>query len=132
MIVSYSKYKKLLDNRNYIVEKFSHEIDTLKTENERLKTENEKLKGTIKLLEDVAILDALQRIDRGEIEKPKEPPELKFIELKVRENTVKIYEECIEKIKALFPSDNEPYQYWEIHEGADNILSEIKKITKFR
>lgn len=127
MIVSYSKYKKLLDNRNYIVEKFSHEIDTLKTENERLKTENEELKGTIKLLEDVAILDALQRIDRGEIEKPKEPPELKFIALKVRENCVQLYEECIEKIKASFPNSNERYQYWEIHERADNVLNELKK-----
>ena len=35
------------------------------------------------------------------------------------------YKECIEKIKALFPSDNEPYQYWEIHEGADNLLKEL-------
>ena len=130
MIVSYSKYKKLRENRNYIVEKFSHEIDTLKAENEELKTRNEGLKGTIQLLEDVAMLDALQRMKRGELEKLNEPPELKFIELKVRENTVKIYEECIEKIKALFPSDNEPYQYWEIHEGADNILNEAKKNYK--
>ena len=130
MIVSYSKYKKLCENRNYIVEKFSHEIDTLKAENEELKTRNEGLKGTIQLLEDVAMLDALQRMKRGELEKLNEPPELKFIELKVRENTVKIYEECIEKIKALFPSDNEPYQYWEIHEGADNILNEAKKNYK--
>lgn len=127
MIVSYSKYKKLLDNRNYIVEKFSHEIDTLKTENERLKTENEELKGTIKLLEDVAILDALQRIDRGEFEKTQEPPEFKFIALKVRENFAEIYEECIEKIKASFPVSNKLYQYWEIHERADNVLNELKK-----
>ena len=35
------------------------------------------------------------------------------------------YKECIEKVKALFPSYNEPYQYWEIHEGADNILNEL-------
>lgn len=35
------------------------------------------------------------------------------------------YKECIEKVKALFPSDNEPYQYWEIHEGADNLLKEL-------
>ena len=118
MIVSYSKYKKLRENRNYIVEKFSHEID-------ELQSENEVLKRTIKMLNDCALLDALGRIEHGELEKPKEPPELKFIELKVRENTVKIYEECIEKIKALFPSDNEPYQYWEIHEGADNILKEL-------
>ena len=130
MIVSYSKYKKLRENRNYIVEKFPHEIYTLKAENEELKTRNEGLKGTIQLLEDVAMLDALQRMKRGELEKLNEPPELKFIELKVRENTVKIYEECIEKIKALFPSDNEPYQYWEIHEGADNILNEAKKNYK--
>ena len=35
------------------------------------------------------------------------------------------YKECIEKVKALFPSDNEHYQYWEIHEGADNLLKEL-------
>lgn len=35
------------------------------------------------------------------------------------------YKECIEKVKALFPSCNEPYQYWEIHEGADNLLKEL-------
>ena len=37
----------------------------------------------------------------------------------------KAYKECIEKVKALFPSDNEPYQYWEVHEGADNLLKEL-------
>ena len=43
------------------------------------------------------------------------------------QNTTRIeaYKECIEKVKALFPSDNEPYQYWEIHEGADNLLKEL-------
>jgi hypothetical protein len=35
------------------------------------------------------------------------------------------YKDCIEKVKALFPSYNEPYQYWEIHEGADNLLNEL-------
>ena len=45
MIVSYSKYKKLRENRNYIVEKFFHEIDTLNAENEGLKVENERLKS---------------------------------------------------------------------------------------
>ncbi len=35
------------------------------------------------------------------------------------------YKECIEKVKALFPSDNEPYQYWEIHEDADNLLKKL-------
>lgn len=30
MIVSYFKYKKLLDNRNFIFEKLSHEIHELK------------------------------------------------------------------------------------------------------
>ena len=29
------------------------------------------------------------------------------------------------KLKSLFPSDNEPYQYWEIHEGVDNLLKEL-------
>ena len=32
--------------------------------------------------------------------------------------------EFAERLKALFPSDNEPYQYWEIHEGADNLVKE--------
>lgn len=47
MIVSYSKYKKLRENRNYMVEKFSHEINTLKAENERLKEEKETLKSLL-------------------------------------------------------------------------------------
>lgn len=29
------------------------------------------------------------------------------------------------KLKSFFPSDNEPYQYWEIHEGVDNLLKEL-------
>ena len=47
--------------------------------------------------------------------------------LKKDKETIKAeaYNECIEKVKALFPSDNEPYQYWEIHEGADNLLKEL-------
>lgn len=134
MIVSYSKYKKLCDNRNYIIEKFSHEInelllenEDLKAENERLKSEKEGLKAEIEWLNDLSILDALQRIDRGEFEKPQEPPEFKFIALKVRENFAEIYEECIEKIKASFPVSNKLYQYWEIHEVADKNLNEMKK-----
>ena len=46
------------------------------------------------------------------------------------ERTLKEYtdgkiKEFAEKVKALFPSDNEPYQYWEIHEGADNLLKKL-------
>lgn len=120
MIVSYSKYKKLRDNRNYIIQKFSHEIN-------ELEAENKDLKAKIEMLNDLAILDALQRIERGEIEKPQEPPEFKFIALKVRENFAEIYEECIERIKSSFPISNKLYQYWEIHEVADKNLNELKK-----
>ena len=38
------------------------------------------------------------------------------------QHTVKEY---AERLKALFPSDNELYRYWEIHEGADLILREM-------
>ena len=37
----------------------------------------------------------------------------------------KAVKEFAERLKALFPSDNEPYQYWEIHEGADNLVKEM-------
>lgn len=43
----------------------------------------------------------------------------------ILEAKTEAYKECIEKVKALFPSCNEPYQYWEIHEGADNLLKEL-------
>ncbi|MBR5223260.1 MAG: hypothetical protein IKV81_03750 [Clostridia bacterium] len=50
-----------------------------------------------------------------------------------KDNLIKTYSECqvanlnefAERLKALFPSDNEPYLYWEIHEGAENILKEM-------
>lgn len=43
----------------------------------------------------------------------------------IKHTKAEAYKECIEKVKALFPSCNEPYQYWEIHEGADNLLKEL-------
>ena len=50
-----------------------------------------------------------------------------------KDNLIKTYSECqvanlkefVKRLKVLFPSDNEPYQYWEIHEGTDNLLKEM-------
>ena len=66
----------------------------------RLQTENEE--------QERAILNTLNRIKEVR-----------------RTAKAEAYKECVDKIKALFPSDDEPYQYWEIHEGADNLLKEL-------
>lgn len=48
-----------------------------------------------------------------------------MFEMTLKEYTDGKIKEFAEKVKALFPSDNEPYQYWEIHEGADNLLKKL-------
>lgn len=48
-----------------------------------------------------------------------------LFEMTLKEYTDGKIKEFAEKVKALFPSDNEPYQYWEIHEGAANLLKEL-------
>jgi hypothetical protein len=68
-----------------------------------LEAENERLMGSVMTYK-VRWAKATSRLDKAKAE---------------------AYKECIEKVKALFPSDNEPYQYWEIHEGADNISKEL-------
>ena len=76
-------------------------IDTLKAKINELTAENERLNDIL---------------DKKVVE---------FAYDKKQQIKAEAYKECIEKVKALFPSDNEPYQYWEIHEGADNILKEL-------
>lgn len=85
-------------------------INRLQAENEVYETCNARKDEAIKSLE--SRLKKLQ---------------MKFDDISKMYSEIKAeaYKECIEKVKALFPSDNEPYQYWEIHEGADNLLKEL-------
>lgn len=95
----------------------------------RLQAENERLtKSVTTLTKSISELT-------DEVERQKKAKDESFLfaaniyeaeKIVIAETKAEAYKECIEKVKALFPSDNEPYQYWEIHEGADNLLKELK------
>lgn len=105
------------DGTNLIPRKILNLINRLQAENERLKEENETYKK-------INLLIATQRDIRD-----KEIGELQAIAESLKEDRpfikAEAYKEFAEKVKTLFPSYNEPYQYWEIHEGTDNLLKEM-------
>jgi len=88
--------EKPLEVQNKDIENFSRDIAFLRTLINRLEDENKRLKTE-------------------------------------KDNLIKTYKECqaanlkefVKRLKVLFPSNNEPYQYWEIHEGTDNLLKEM-------
>ena len=109
---------------------------------EWLRTCNDENLGSINKLND--LINRLQAenkewktlVEVGELQYRKQKAEVEDLEKKLKKQIqskrlvrkqakAEAYKECIEKIKTLFPSDNEPYQYWEIHEGADNLLKEL-------
>ena len=93
-------YKQIAENQQKIILDKAFENKRLKEKVESLQAENERLKKVSDI--------RLECLGRSRAKAKAEA-----------------YKECIEKVKALFPSDNEPYQYCEIHEGADNILKEL-------
>ena len=114
-------YKQIAENQQKII------LDKA-FENKKLKAEIERLQNSIAVFTNNAV-DFANEIDRHK--KDKEEAFLfaaNIVEsekIVIANAKVEAYKECIEKVKALFPSDNEPYQYWEIHEGADNFLKEL-------
>ena len=101
----------------------------LRNERNRLQAQNKDLAETVHNLtiEKDALFDKAEEL-KAEIERLKTNLSIELENFATEyDNKIKAeaYKECIEKIKALFPSDNEPYQYWEIHEGADNLAKEI-------
>ncbi len=96
------------------IEKLKNILDLIN----RLQAENERLKNAYKQC-------AWERDIFAEDMKEEIKKDCSYLMLDIKTIKAEAYKECIEKVKALFPSDNEPYQYWEIHEGADNILKEL-------
>ena len=97
-------------------------INRLQAENERLEKVVEYKQGII----DVLFTDNAKLLGKQSgIQITAATNILRDMELILETAKAEAYKECIEKVKALFPSDNEPYQYWEIHEGADNLLKEL-------
>ena len=115
--------QKAIIEKSEKVEHFADKtIETANAEIENLKVENQSLRSAANSLK------MHYEKAQAEIERLKESLNIELENFATEyDNKIKAkaYKECIEKIKALFPSYNEPYQYWEIHEGADNLLKEL-------
>ena len=115
--------QKAIIEKSEKVEHFADKtIETANAEIENLKVENQSLRSAANSLK------MHYEKAQAEIERLKESLNIELENFATEyDNKIKAkaYKECIEKIKALFPSDNEPYQYWEIHEVADNLLKEL-------
>lgn len=102
--------EKPLEVQNKDIENFSRDVAFLRLLINRLEAENSNLTSDLTSLK--KDLTSLQT---------------------EKDNLIKTYSECqvanlkefVKRLKVLFPSDNEPYQYWEIHEGTDNLLKEM-------
>ena len=128
----------------YLLSDTIHEINRLQAENSNLQEKNSNLTSVLTSLQndlisakaenkrlraDIGMLKSKMNILNALIEMKNDTisNQIKVIDaLESQLKTAKdeAYKECIEKVKALFPSYNEPYQYWEIHGGADNLLKE--------
>ena len=110
-------YKQVAENQQKVTLDKGFEIKRLKEENERLKI------ISLRFLEEMRVWGNKNNIDTTNfsmipiLESEKESL--------VKQIKAEAYKEFAERLKELFPSDNEPYQYWEIHEGADNLLKEL-------
>ena len=60
-----------------------------------------------------------------EIERLKEKTSVAKVDELIKSCCNDTTKEFAYKLKSFFPNDNEPYRYWEIHEGVDNLLKEL-------
>ena len=64
-----------------------------------------------------AILETGVKVDKEELLKA-----LKYDREQYKKGYIDGAKELAKMLTESFPSDNEPYQYWEIHSGVDNLI----------